>query len=282
MAEFEYFAPAKINFSLQVRPPDRSGYHALRSLTQTIEFGDSLSGNPADDDRLVVNGADLPDDGSNLVWKALDAFGKHRRRLDLVLQKRTPIAAGMGGGSSDAAAALRLGQELMRVPDESLFEWAPDVGADVTYFLSGGTTWMEGYGEVITPAEPLSGFAIAVAVPDFELATPAVYQRWDALEFPSGPKMPQHALPPQLRTMGDFVNDLTPAALDLEPALGDWMVDLAERWERPVALSGSGPSAYGYFADLDEARSAVDVAPDDRRASFAAVLRAQGVEKVTY
>jgi 4-diphosphocytidyl-2C-methyl-D-erythritol kinase len=80
--------------------------------------------------------------------------------------------------------------------------------------------------------------------------------------------------------MGDFFNDLTPAALAVEPALGDWMVDLADRWERPVALSGSGPSVYGFFADLDEARSAIDAAPGDCRACFAADLRDRGVERM--
>ena len=279
MAEFDFFAPAKLNLTLQIRPPDRSGYHPLRSLTQTIEFGDTLLADPADEDRLRIDGADLPDDGSNLVWRALDTFGKGRHRLDLILEKRTPVAAGLGGGSSDAAAALRLGQELQRAKDESIYAAARTVGADVTFFLTGGTAWMEGYGEIITPLEPLSGFAVTVAVPDFELATPEVYRRWDRLEFPSGQKMPERALPPRLRSMGDFGNDLTPAALDLQPALGDWMVDLAERWERPVALSGSGPSVFAFFADLDEAKSAADAAPADSRARFAAELRDRGVER---
>jgi 4-diphosphocytidyl-2-C-methyl-D-erythritol kinase len=280
MAEFEYFAPAKINLSLRVRPPDRSGYHPLRSLTQTIEFGDTLEADPMEEDRLTIVGAELPDGGENLVWKAFDALGGSRHRLDVTLTKHTPIAAGMGGGSSDAAAALRLGQELLRLPDDVVFSAAPEVGADVTYFLTGGSAWMEGYGEIITPIEPLSGFAVAVAVPDFELATPDVYRRWDTLEFPTGQKFPERGLPPPLRTMGDFFNDLTPAALAVEPALGDWMVDLADRWERPVALSGSGPSVYGFFADLDEARSAIDAAPGDCRACFAADLRDRGVERM--
>lgn len=280
MAELEYFAPAKINLSLRVRPPDRTGYHPLRSLTQTLEHGDTLTADVVDEDRLSIEGADLPDDGSNLVWKALDLLGTARPRLDLRLTKRTPVAAGMGGGSSDAAAALRLGQALLRLKDDVVLRVAPEVGADVTYFLTGGTAWMEGFGEIITPLEPVSGFALAVAVPDFELATPRVYRRWDEMGFPDGQRFPQRALPPALRTMGDFGNDLTPAALDLEPQLGDWMVDLAERWERPVALSGSGPSVFGYFADLEEAVAAAREAPPDARARIAAAPRDHGVARI--
>lgn len=280
MAEFEYFAPAKLNLSIQVRPPDRNGYHPLRSLVQTIDWGDTLSADPADDDELVVEGAELPDDGSNLVWKALDRLGGKRRRLRIVLAKRTPVAAGMGGGSSDAAAALRLGQELLRVPDEVVISSARDVGADVTFFLTGGSAWMEGYGEVITPVAPLTGFAVAVAVPPFELPTPEVYRRWDDLGFPEGQKMPLRALPPTLREYGELTNDLTPAAVDLRPELGDWMVDLAERWGRPVALSGSGPSVFGYFTDLDEAQSAAGEVSAESRDRFAADLRPTGVERI--
>jgi len=280
MAEFEYFAPAKVNLSVRVRPPDRSGYHPLRSLVQTLEFGDRLEADPFEEDVLEVEGADLPDDGSNLVWKALEELGGKRPPLRVLLTKRTPVAAGMGGGSSDAAAALRLGQVLTRARDVAVFEAAPRVGADVTFFLTGGTAWMEGYGELITPLAPLEGFAVAVAVPPFELSTPEVYRRWDRLEFPEGQRMPMRAVPPSLRGHGELGNDLTPAALDLRPELGDWMVDLSERWERPVALSGSGPSVFAYFADLDEAGSAAAEASADSRAAFAAELRPRGVERI--
>lgn len=280
MAEFAYFAPAKVNLSLRVRPPDRSGYHPLRSLVQTLEWGDTIEADAFEDDELVVEGAELPDDGSNLVWKALSAIGGSRPRLRIVLTKKTPVAAGMGGGSSDAAAALRLGQELIRVPDSTVLSSAREVGADVTFFLTGGSAWMEGHGEEITTIPPSEGFAIGVAVPDFELLTPEVYRRWDELDFPEGQKMPERALPPSLRAYGELGNDLTPAALSLRPDLGDWMTDLSERWERPVALSGSGPSVFACFADLDEAESAVAEARADSRARIAAALRHTGVERV--
>ncbi len=280
MAELEYFAPAKVNLSLRVHPPGRNGYHPLRSLIQTLEWGDTLAADAADDDELVIEGAELPDDESNLVWKALETLGGSRRPLRMVLTKRTPVAAGMGGGSSDAAAALRLGQEIARVPDSKVVESAREVGADVTFFLTGGTAWMEGYGELITPIEHLAGFAVAVVVPPFELSTRDVYRRWDDLGFPEGEAIPQRALPPVLRGYGELGNDLMAAALDLRPELGDWMVDLAGRWGTPVALSGSGPSVFAYFADIDEAESAAAEASADSRARFAAPLRRRGVERL--
>jgi 4-diphosphocytidyl-2-C-methyl-D-erythritol kinase len=277
VAEFDYFAPAKLNLSLRVRPPDSNGYHPLRSLVQTIEWGDRVVADPSDDDELIIEGADLPDGGENLIWKAFDALGPNRRPLSVVLEKRIAVAAGLGGGSSDAAAALRIRQELERLPDETVFEAAPRVGADVRLFLTGGTMIMEGYGERVTSLPPLSSFAVAVAVPDFELPTADVYRMWDRLDYPEGEKVSERALPPELRSFGDFSNDLVPAALAIRPELGDWMVDISERWERPVCLSGSGPSVFGYFADLDEARSAVDAAPADCRTRVAADLRSMGV-----
>jgi 4-diphosphocytidyl-2-C-methyl-D-erythritol kinase len=93
-------------------------------------------------------------------------------------------------------------------------------------------------------------------VPPVELPTADVYGRWDALEGPRGIEIPARHLPPSLRSYGPLVNDLTPAAIDLAPDLGDWMTDVARRWSMPVAMSGSGPSLFGLFPSRDEADDA--------------------------
>lgn len=271
-------APAKLNLSLELREVDRSGYHPIRSLCQTIDHVDVLTVETGEDERLVIVGDDLPDGEDNLVWRAVRCLvGRpDRPRLDMSLEKHIPAAAGLGGGSSDAAAALFGAAQVYGRSKDEIRSCAPQVGADVGLFLDGGSVWMEGYGEVLTEVEPLGGFFVAVAVPSIEIPTPAAYARWDRLDGPVGPDWSGRDLPPVLRPYGPLRNDLTPAAYSLEPELADWSVDLAERWGRQVAMTGSGSAHFGFFADLDEAAAACADVPE-ARAAFAAGLRDTGV-----
>lgn len=276
----EWEAPAKLNLDLRVGAVDARGMHPLWSLVQTIEWTDRLEIEMGDDDRLQVDGLDLPDGGENLVWKAIEALGiPQRTSLDIRLVKNVAVAAGLGGGSSDAAAALAATADLLKLPGEAPAKAAPVVGADVPFFLVGGTARMEGYGERLTALEALAGFALAVAVPDFELPTSEVYRRWDDLERPIGPEVSGGLLPPALRIYEELRNDLTPAAISLRPELSDWIRDLQDRWSRPVLMSGSGPACFAFFVDSDEAADALSEAAGSR-AVCAADLRPRGVSRI--
>lgn len=277
-------AAAKVNLSLQIGQPDSSGLHPLRSLVVSIDRFDQLTAALADDDRLDVGDAQLSSDRDNLIWRAVDALRSEtedRRLFAFSLVKQIPIAAGLAGGSADAAAALLAASTLLGVSPATTREVAAGVGADVPYCLQGGLAWMEGYGERITPVgKGTAHFALAVAVPPFWLATAAVYKRWDALRGPRGTPVDSRHVPPRLREFAPFVNDLHPAAVDLRPELGDWMADLTDRWDRPVMLSGSGPSLFAYFRDRDEATEAAQLVPDEARDRFAAAPVAYGVRLV--
>ena len=248
-----YTAPAKLNFSLLVSPPRSDGYHPLASLVQTIEWCDTLEVEAGEGhDELE---SDIED---NLVTRALAMareFGSVPP-LALTLYKQIPMAAGMGGGSSDAAAALLAASDFGDVPRESLPAVASRVGADVSLFLTGGTVLMGGVGEKIESVEPASGCAVAVVVPDFGLSTGDVYEMWDRLEGPQGDEVPSTLLPPALRGRMPMRNDLLPAALEVEPLLGDFMADVSAVWGTTVCLTGSGSACFGYFATLDEASDA--------------------------
>jgi 4-diphosphocytidyl-2-C-methyl-D-erythritol kinase len=275
-------APAKVNLSLELREADGTGMHPLRSLVQAIEWCDIIDFEEGDEDHLVITGADLPDDGENLIWKAVTALrrnlGQDRPSLEVALKKAIPVAAGLGGGSSDAAAALLGLAEFRRTPMATVEEVAPTIGADVPFFLVGGTAWMEGYGEKISSTRiNTESWALAIAVPDFELRTDEVYKAWDRLEGPVGPSLEGRALPPALREHGPLRNDLTPAAMRVGAELGDWLHEIAEAWERPVAMSGSGPSLFAFFADIDEADGAVRSLPRSTRAGRAVQPRRKGV-----
>jgi 4-diphosphocytidyl-2-C-methyl-D-erythritol kinase len=276
----EWEAPAKLNLDLRVGRADSSGKHPLRSLVQTIDWVDLVTMEEGDEDVVEVEGADLPEGGENLVWKAVEALALPRRPPLLIrLRKHIPVAAGLGGGSADAAATLRGVADMLGVDGERPEEVAPVVGSDVPFFLIGGSAWMEGYGERLTPIEPLEGFAFGIVVAPFELSTAEVYRRWDRLEGPLGDETPARFLPPALRELDEVRNDLTPAALDLIPDLSDWIEDLTATWSRPVFMSGSGPACFSFFLDHDEALSAVSEVTM-QRAVQAAMPRRVGVTRL--
>lgn len=279
MADWE--APAKINLDLRVRAADSTGRHPVRSLVQTVEWFDVLEVEPGDEDHLEIAGpaadAGIPDGGENLVWKAVEALELDSRPpLFVRLDKQVAVAAGLGGGSADAAAMLEAVADLLGLPEEAVAGAASRVGADVPLFLTGGTVVLEGYGERVTPVAALTGFAVAIAVPPFEIATADVYRRWDRLDRPLGAETTSASLPPTLRSEGPFRNDLTPAALAVRPELADWMSELSQRWGRTVMMSGSGPACFAYFLDEDEAHSAAGEV-GEHRAAVAASLRPRGV-----
>lgn len=266
-------APAKVNLSLRVKAPDASGMHPLLSLVQAFDRCDHLSAARAGEDELDVGDVELPRGRDNLIWRAIDglrAATGNRQPLTFSLNKQIPIAAGLAGGSADAAAALVAALDLLGVSRSTIMEVAVTVGADVPFCVQGGFAWMEGHGEGLTAIRQVpTEYALAVVVPPFALDTGAVYRRWDELGEPSGEFVDGRHLPPSLRTFGPFVNDLHPAALALRPELGDWQAELADRWERPVMLSGSGPSLFAYFGDLGEATEAAELGPAEARARFA-------------
>lgn len=273
-------APAKLNFTVRVGSVMRSGMHPLESVVQTIEWSDSLRFEFSDEDRLDVTGADLEIGVDNLVWRAASRLlPKREQPIKVSLDKRIPVAAGLAGGSSDAACTIAALGDRFGVGEAERLAAAIDVGADVTFFLTGGTAVMTGVGEQIDRIDQFGGFTVAVAVPDFELGTAEVYRRWDEMGGPTGSPVDPHRLPPALREM-EMVNDLTPAAIDLVPPLGDVIEELAALWERPVMMTGSGSAVFGCFADIDEASGAAGALGPGFRAVEAVELRGHGVSRL--
>ncbi len=273
-------APAKVNLSLAVRARDRSGLHPVRGLTQTIAWHDLLTMRESRTDQLAVHGADLPTDERNLVWKAVNSLRQasgDRSPVSMTLWKRTPVAAGLAGGSADAAAALVLYGDLIGADRSLLDDAAARIGADVRFCLHGGLRWIGGYGERLGKRiGGMPGLVLVVVVPPFLLETPRVYETWDRLGGPAGPRVSGRDLPPPVRPYGPLFNDLFPAAVSLEPVLDDWRAELQDRWDRPVFLSGSGPALFGFFADEAEATEALQLVPAEARAAFSALPAAHG------
>jgi 4-diphosphocytidyl-2-C-methyl-D-erythritol kinase len=215
----------------------------------------------------------------NLAFKGAAAVRRtagSKQRLAITLDKSIPAAAGLGGGSADAACGLAMAGRYFGVDHATLVQLAPEIGSDVPFCLAGGTARVSGRGEFVHRAEPLSGFSLAIVVPPVEISTPAAFKTWDTLGEPSGPCVDAAALPPPLRGEDSFCNDLYPAAAALVPELDDWRADLERAWGRPVLLSGSGPSLFGFFLDKDEATDAAAEIPIGARFAEACDLSPVG------
>lgn len=275
-----WFSPAKLNLWLRIHSLSDDGMHPLDSLVVLVDWNDELDIGLDDQDGFTIDGPlseGVPDDDSNLVWRALEAArasSGFREQLAIRLTKHIPSGAGLGGGSSNAAAAL-MGFDAL-ANSTLAAELAPSLGADVPLFLGPAAQHMSGFGQHLSDARIALDFAVAIITPPIHLNTPEVYATWDDMDEPVQDPVLGKDLPPSLRDM-ELFNDLYPAALRLAPELGDWRSDLSQAWGRPVFMSGSGSTLFSYFADEGEAVSARDAAPSGWRAGVGARISMDGV-----
>jgi len=240
-------APAKLNRFLAVlgRRPD--GFHELELVTTVLDgagdLSDTLNGEPAAELSLAISGPTgdgLVADESNLVlraWRLLEDAAKRPLPAALSLVKRIPHGAGLGGGSSDAAAALRLGNRLftLNLGEAQLLGMAAQLGSDVPLFLLGGTVLGLGRGERVFPLRPVPLEPMLLVHPGLHVSTPSVYRALPEVGYPAPealPSQPAGAAPP-------WRNDLTDAALRVCPALAEVRDALLGAGGEPL-LCGSG------------------------------------------
>ncbi|MFP1644376.1 4-(cytidine 5'-diphospho)-2-C-methyl-D-erythritol kinase [Pontitalea aquivivens] len=252
-------APAKINLTLHVTGRRTDGYHLLDSLVVFTDLGDRITARPADDLTLAVTGPfaqGIPVDETNLVLRAARYLGVNGAAIRL--DKHLPMASGIGGGSSDAAAALRA---LARMTGRSLPPAAETarLGADVPVCLTPIPRRMAGLGEVLADVPPLPPIWLVLANPGVPLSTPAVFA---ALTCRNGPPMP--AMLPRCSTAADLTtflrmqrNDLQTPACQLAPVIGTTLAALGAQPGCLIArMSGSGATCFGIFADPQTAATA--------------------------
>lgn len=261
-------APAKVNLTLEIKGKRTDGYHELESLVLFADFGDRLEYRPNAPFSLSLTGpfAGGLEAGGNLVERAAAAFAQHfnaGQRGAFQLTKQLPIAAGLGGGSSDAAAALRLLRRAHGLPGKltDLLPLARDLGADVSCCLFSRGALMCGFGERLQPLAPIAPIPALLVNPMRPLATGEVFR---ALDAPALRRMPAPRSAPDFTTAEDVLayararrNDLEAPAMALLPVIGDILAALAAApGSRLTRLSGSGPTCFALFADRDEAEAA--------------------------
>lgn len=268
------FAPAKINLTLHVTGRRDDGYHLLDSLVAFADIGDHITIEPAGMTDLIVTGPmarGVPVDDSNLVLRAA-ALAK-APPLAITLEKHLPAAAGIGGGSSDAAAVLRAIADLTGTP---VPEDALRLGADVPVCLRATATRMSGIGETLTPAPPLPELWAVLANPRVAVPTPKVFA---ALRQRINPAMPAtipafadaRSLVKWLKTQR---NDLEAAAISLSPVIGDVLGALQTLPGSLMArMSGSGATCFALFDTEEAAQDAAELLAMTRSDWWSAAAR---------
>ncbi len=271
-------APAKLNLYLHVGPVRRDGRHALASLFVFTEHGDTITVDEAGDISLTIAGpaagalAGLPP-RENLVWKAAEllretcgvSFGAAIR-----LEKNLPSAAGIGGGSADAAATLRALIKLwnIEISDVALAQLAFRLGADVPACLSGAPVLVTGAGEELSPGPALPSLWACLANPGVEIPTGPVFQAFDAANptpaAPTAPALAEASYDALTRLMGQTRNDLQPAAIVHAREIADIIQRLENcRGALGARMSGSGATCFALFAAAEDAKRARSEARDE-------------------
>jgi 4-diphosphocytidyl-2-C-methyl-D-erythritol kinase len=257
MTEFRERAPGKVNLCLFLGPPRSDGRHELVTVFESISLADELELSVQDGAEDEVMCPEVP--GPNLVADALAALrreGWSAPAVRISIHKRIPVAAGLGGGSADAAAALRMAQALEPLPDGLALRIARHLGADVPGQLAPGVSLGTGAGDIVSPLPPLAQHAFVIVPQPFELSTAAVYREADRLSLPRGASdlaERRQAVEAAVSAGGQrlpnvlAMNDLGRATLSLAPQISDALAAVRAAGAEQILVCGSGPTVAGIY-----------------------------------
>ncbi|MGB3832401.1 MAG: 4-(cytidine 5'-diphospho)-2-C-methyl-D-erythritol kinase [Mesorhizobium sp.] len=260
-------APAKINLALHVTGRRGDGYHLIESLAVFTRFGDRLQVSAAEEDGLAVSGryaAGVPVDGRNLIAMARDALRKAAGRRNafpvaVALEKNLPVASGIGGGSSDAAAALRLLARIwgLDIDAAELAEIALSLGADVPMCLAAQPLMARGIGENVEPLPAVPSLGLVLVNPGVPVSTPQVFSALRRRENEPLPALPARIDFHSLRNWLEATrNDLEAPAREIQPAVADALRALKRADAGFARMSGSGATCFGLYETGNVAKRA--------------------------
>jgi 4-diphosphocytidyl-2-C-methyl-D-erythritol kinase len=273
-----YRCYAKVNLTLEILGKRADGFHELASLVHTVNLGDDLRVEPADELLSRVEGLDI-DPETNLVARAARLLGvtlNEKRGAELSLVKRIPAAAGLGGGSSDAAATL-MGLNTLwgsRLGLSALSRLAEELGSDVPFFLRGGAAVMRGRGEELATLPPRIGQWLVLLVPRHAVQdkTRRLYASLLATDFTSGEltrRAAEHLQRGEPLELSDLVNGFERAARSVFPGLSETWQNAERLCQRRFFLSGAGPALFALAASRADAREQVSALAPVGAAVFA-------------
>ena len=266
-------AYAKINLSLDVLGRLENGYHIVKMVMQTIDLYDELIFETQDREcpsmeiTLVSDSGEIPGGEDNLIVRAvrrMEAKYGIRKDLKITLKKNIPVAAGMAGGSTDAAAALRAVRDLFvpDVSDEELQRIGVSLGADIPYCVTGGTQLSEGIGEVLAVLPDAPQCGLVVCKPPVNVSTAEIYKRYDSLEEVAHPDIDAQI---EAISRGDLAgmaglcgNVLEEVTGTMYPEIGEIERFFVSKGALVSKMTGSGPTVFSIFASKEEAERAAD------------------------
>ena len=261
-------AMAKINLGLDVLRRRENGYHDVKMIMQTVDIYDTLEFEKREDSQIIikVDAMELPTDENNLIYKATKLLFEKRdvkEGVEITLTKRIPIAAGMAGGSTDAAAAL---VGINRLFDlgfsmEELKEVGVKIGADVPYCIEGGTALSEGIGEILTKLPDAPDCFVVVAKPEISVSTKYVYENLHANELKYHPDIDgmveairNQDLAGVCKRMENVLETVTEKKY---PVISQLKQMLLEAGAENSLMSGSGPTVFDIFKEEEKAKEAL-------------------------
>jgi 4-diphosphocytidyl-2-C-methyl-D-erythritol kinase len=256
----ELQAPAKVNYRLDVLSRRDDGYHNLRMIMQRVELCDTIRLTISDIPgiRVICGREGVPDGPGNIAWKAANEILKlapMTTGVDITITKRIPVAAGLGGGSSDAAAVLMGLNDLLglKLSIERLMKIGVTLGADVPFFIFGKTALAEGIGEILTPIERIPEAWLVLVNPKLHVSTAWVYKN---LQLTS--RADTHTMPHFFDTIAEVCsilsNDLETVTIGSFPVIQEIKDRLIVSGASASLMSGSGPTVFGIFEDESIAR----------------------------
>jgi 4-diphosphocytidyl-2-C-methyl-D-erythritol kinase len=271
-------APAKVNYRLDVLGKRADGYHELRMVMQRVDLCDELeiALTEIPGIRVVCGGAGVPDGPGNIAWRAADVLLKLSGRqvgIDISIKKRIPVAAGLGGGSSDAASVLMGVNELLELglSEERLMEIGVKLGADVPFFIFKKPALAEGIGDRLTPLDQVPSLWVVLVNPGIHVSTAWVYQNLQ-LTKKAAPAIVSRSYGNLDEVCELLSNDLEPVTCARFPLVSELKELLIAAGAHGSLMSGSGSTVFGLFADEGTARqAAAEIAKD--RGWFAVAVR---------
>ena len=269
MSQLTVFSPAKINLFLRITGKRADGHHELETVMLPLDFGDQLVLQLRKTSiTLECDNPNLPVDDTNLALRAAKLLAEAagvEKGVKISLQKRTPLAAGLGGGSSNAAAVLMGLNRLWKteLPAGKLNELAARMGSDINFFLAAGAAICRGRGEIVEPVECKLSAAVLLVNPGFGISTKWAYENWSAMAGTLTGKPPEVSLLVRALAEDDLAalgrclyNSLEAPSVRKYPVLRLLKETMTGHGAAGVLMSGSGATVFGLFADAHAAKAA--------------------------